>query len=261
MSFVPHSARIRFVLVDTKHPGNIGASARAIETMGFDRLYLACPYLKDYKSHHDAIAYSTNSLHILESSIMTDSLETALEGVNLAFAMTGYSREFGPKIVPLVEACEEAKALLEEKPETEVAFVFGNERNGLTNEQVMMCHQCASIPANPKCSSLNLAQAVQVTAYQAQMTLRGTGLTAACRMFESDPPATVESIEKMYVHLEEALIACGALDPANPKLMMPRLRRMFGRATLTQTEIDILRGVFSFIILNKSSRIGRKKVK
>ncbi len=215
MSFVPHSARIRFVLVDTSHPGNIGAAARAIDTMGFTRLYVVNPRDKNYRTNTEALAFATNSSQILEESICVPNLLVALKDVSLAFALTGYGRQFGPEIMPIVQACEGAKVFLDENSSgsSEVAFVFGNERNGLTNEQVMMCTRCAAIPANPDCSSLNLAQAVQVVAYQAQMTLRGTGLTAACRLFEKEEPATVDAMEKMYAHLEEALISCGALNP------------------------------------------------
>ncbi len=258
MDFVPNSRRIRFVLCDPSHPGNIGAAARAINTMGFGRLYVVNPRERNYRRDPEAIALCTHSTDVLGNSVCVDTLEQALEGVRMAFALSGYDREFGPPMRSVTEACGEAKGLLDDEG-IEVAFVFGTERSGLTNEQIMRCQRCVAIPANPECDSLNLAQAVQVTAYQLQTALRGDRLTEESRRFAGDPPASAESLAKMYSHLEEALTATGALNPEKPKFMMQRLRHLFSRATLTQSEVDMLRGICASMIRSKAERVGTKK--
>lgn len=258
MDFLPQQERIRFVLVSPSHPGNIGAAARAIKTMGFSRLYVVNPRHADYRQQPDAIAFSTHAADVLERSICTDSLEKALEGVSLACALSGYDREFGPPLADLQTSCEMVKARLQEDNFEEIAFVFGTERSGLTNEEIMLCQLCTAIPANPDCDSLNLAQAVQVTAYQAQQTLRGRSLDAHASRFEGERPATVEAIEGFMKHLEEALLACGALNPEQPKLMMPKLRRIFSRSGLSAPDVDMLRGICAAIICPKADRSGRK---
>ena len=139
--------------------------------------------------------------------------------------------------------------------------VFGTERSGLTNEEMMLCQLCTAIPANPECDSLNLAQAVQVTAYQAQQTLRGRALDAHASRFEGEAPASVEAIEGLYEHLEEAMIACGALNPERPKLMMPKLKRILSRSGLSVPDVDMLRGICAAIICPRAERSGRKSKK
>jgi tRNA/rRNA methyltransferase len=258
MTFVKNAARVKFILVDPSHPGNIGAASRAIQTMGFQRLAVVNPLEADFKSHPEAHAFATHSVNVLESAEVHATLEEALKGVTRAYAMTGYDREYGPPIAPLRTCAEEARDLMEEVEEAEVAFVFGTERSGLTNEQIGLCQMCCAIPANPECDSLNLAQAVQVAAYELQMTLRGTALDAHANRFTQDRPATPQAIALFFGHLEEAMLSCGALDPKKPKFMMERLRRLFSRAGLTQIEVDLLRGICASIICPKKDRMGRK---
>lgn len=259
MDFVPHAERIRFILVEPSHPGNIGAAARAINTMGFNRLYVVNPRDKNYKENHDCVAYSTHSVGVIENSVCTETLLEALDGVNYAYALSGYSREFGPPLEDLFSATVETRQRLKDFPIEQIAFVFGTERSGLTNEQMAMCQKCVAIPANPECDSLNLAQAVQVTAYQLQQVLRGTEVAESAERFEIEETAPIEAVEGFFEHFEKAMIRCGALDPAKPKLMMPRMRKLFTRAQLTQSEVDILRGICSSIIEPKELRKGRKK--
>lgn len=258
MAFVPQGGRVRFVLVEPSHAGNIGSAARAINTMGFSELYVVNPREPDYKKNEEALSFCTRSADILEASVCVSDLSGALKDVNFAFALSGYDREFGPPFVSLTEACREAKELLS-REELKIAFVFGTERSGLTNEQVNQCQRCVGIPANPACDSLNVAQAVQVTAYQLQTDLRGTSLSKESQRFTYGDPASVESVEKMFEHLKEAMVACGALDPKKPKFMMERFRHLFSRTDLTQSEVDMLRGVFSSIIRAKVERKGSKK--
>jgi tRNA/rRNA methyltransferase len=257
---IPASDRVRFVLVAPSHAGNIGAAARAIKTMGFRRLVVVRPRDRDYRDHPDAVALATGAADVLAASEATGELVEALTGVHTAFAMTGYDRQFGPQLLDLRTCAGMAADRLAELDE-QVAFVFGTERSGLANEDVERCQASCAIPADPSFSSLNLAQAVQVTAYECQLAMRGTGaIHAGQRRFgPGEGPAPVEALEGFYRHFEEAMIAVGALDREEPKRLMQRLRRLFARARPTQTEIDVLRGVTAAIIESRSDRAGRKR--
>lgn len=251
--------RVRFVLVAPTHPGNIGAAARAVKTMGFGRLAVVRPKHADYRGHPDAVALATGAADVLAASASFASLTDALSGVHTAYAMTGYDRQFGPPLDDLRTCAGESARAVEGG--AEVAFVFGTERSGLENEDVERCQRCCAIPADPEFSSLNLAQAVQVTAYECQLALRGSARVhdGQRRFVPDELPAPVEALEGFYVHLEQALVVVGALDPEEPKRLMQRLRRLFNRARPTQTEIDVLRGVTAAIIESRADRAGRKR--
>jgi tRNA/rRNA methyltransferase len=251
--------RVRFVLVAPSHPGNIGAAARAIKTMGFRRLVVVQPKYPEYRGHPEAVALATGAADVLAASASFAALADALAGVHTAIAMTGYDRQFGSRLLDL-RACAQAAAVRLETPDEQVAFVFGTERSGLANEDVERCQMCCAIPADPAFSSLNLAQAVQVAAYECQVALRGTpSVRDGQRRFgPEEGTAPIEALEGFYAHLEQALIVVGALDPEEPKRLMQRLRRLFNRARPTQTEIDVLRGVTAAIIESRADRAGRK---
>ena len=259
MSFESLAARTRFVLVEPSHPGNIGAAARALKTMGFARLEVVAPRFADFRTHPEAVAFATSALDVLEASRDHGTLAQALGGVSHAVAMTGYDRLYGPPLAPLREAAGQVREHLEHAGAEEVALVFGTERSGLENAHIDLCQACAAIPANPEFPSLNLAQAVQVAAYEAQLALRGAGeLREGQRRFAEDAPATVAAIEGLYAHLELAMTSIGVHDPAAPKFLLPRLRRLFSRAGLTMTEVDLLRGVCAAIVQPRAQRAGRK---
>lgn len=258
MTFVKESPRVRFVLANPSHPGNIGATARAMQTMGFTELWVVNPLDRDYRQNAEARAFATHSVNVLDSSRSVDTLEEALIGVTRAYALTGYDREFGPELRDISYCCKEAYSHLQEFPSSQIAFVFGTERSGLSNQEIALCQMCAAIPANPECDSLNLSQAVQVVAYQAQMTFRGEGVDQHAHRFTEEIPAEVEARERFFEHLEEAMISCGALNPERPKNMMQRLRRLFTKAEPSQQDIDLLRGICSAIICPKIDRMGRK---
>ena len=259
----PESARrVRFVLCDPSLPANIGAASRAIKTMGFRDLWVVNPRVSGYRDDPDAIALSTSSVDVLRASRSVATLEEALTGVRFAWALSGYDREFGPPIEDLRGAASRAADFLAAEP-GDIAFVFGTERSGLTNEQICMCQAVAAIPADPASPSLNLAQAVQVTAYEMHMTLlskKGDGhaLYDWERRFSGEPPATVEALEGFFAHWEQAMIACGALNPAEPKFLMPMTRRMVARSGLTMPEVDLLRGICAAVICPREARAGRK---
>ncbi|MGZ8274054.1 MAG: RNA methyltransferase [Burkholderiaceae bacterium] len=251
--------RIRFVLVAPSHPGNIGGAARAIKTMGFARLVVVQPKHADYREHPDAVALATGAADVLAASASFATVTEALAGVRTAYAMTGYDRQFGPPLADL-RTCAGDSAQAVGAGE-DIAFVFGTERCGLENEDVERCQMCCAIPADPAFSSLNLAQAVQVTAYECQLALRGAATVhdGQFRFVPDETRAPVEALEGFYSHLEQALIVVGALDPSEPKRLMQRLRRLFNRAHPTQTEIDVLRGVTAAIIESRADRAGRKR--
>ena len=252
---------MRFVLVEPSHPGNIGAAARAIRTMGFTQLAVVAPRDANYREQADAVAFATGASDVLQQSSAHAALAEALANVTTAIAMTGYDREFGPPLVDLRSCTQQMVQRLRDGEQ--IAFVFGTERSGLTNDDILRCQLCCAIPTDPSFPSLNLAQAVQVTAYECQLALRGTqGLHAEQRRFgPEEAPAPVEALESLHAHLEQALIAIGAHDPAEPKRLLQRLRRLLNRARPTQTEVDVLRGVIAAIIESRADRAGRKRGK
>lgn len=238
----------RFVLVEPSHPGNVGAAARALKTMGFSRLVLVSPRVPHVQSDPEAIAMASGADDVLASAHVVPTLADALSGVHWSIALTARLREYGP---PQWTPRAAAGAAREQAVHGEIALVFGNERTGLSNEDVERCSALAHIPANPAYSSLNLAQAVQVLAYE----LRTTYLSAddapasAPAPLQAGAGAASDEIESMFTHLESALIALEFLDPANPKKLMSRLRRLFARSGLEREEVNIVRGIAKHILL------------
>jgi tRNA/rRNA methyltransferase len=248
--------RVRFVLVAPSRAGNVGAAARALRVMGFSRLVVVAPRAADFRTDAEAVAFASRAGDVLAGAVECGSLTEALAGVSLAFAMTGYARVFGPRLLSMREAAGQARAELE-RGQGEVAFVFGTERNGLTNDDVERCQVCCFIPAATDYGSLNLAQAVQVAAYECRLQLVDAGARNAAP-FADEPAATVDAIERLHEHLERALIELGYLDPAQPRRLASRLRRLVNRAQPSAQEVDILRGIAAAIIERKSARAGRK---
>ena len=241
----------RFVLVEPSHPGNVGAAARALKTMGFSRLVLVAPRVAHVQSDPEAIAMASGADDVLASAHVVPTLADALMGVHWSIALTARLREYGPpQLAPRVAAKE---AYLH-AASGDIALVFGNERTGLSNEDVERCSALAHIPANPAYSSLNLAQAVQVLCYELRMAYLGEASSDASASSSAladagGPRASSDEIERMYVHLENALIALEFLDPANPKKLMSRLRRLFARSGLEREEVNIVRGIAKHILL------------
>jgi len=237
---------IRVVLCQTAHPGNIGAAARALKTMGLGQLVLVAP---ERFPDPQAEWLAVGAVDVLRRARVCASLDEALSGSAFAVACTARPREVA---VPMVTAREAAARMLEVARAQSVALVFGNETCGLTAAEVGKCQLLATIPADPEFSSLNVAAAVQVLAYE----LRLAALGAAVRHSKGKPPelATHEEIERFYVQLERRLLAAGFLNPRNPKKLMARLRRLFGRTQLEQEEVNILHGVIKTLAIPKSKR-------
>jgi len=228
-------SHIRIVLSHTSHPGNIGATARAMKTMGIVSLYLVNP--KKFPDA-DAEARASGASDVLQNARVCASLAEALRGTVYALAVSARRRELA---YVSADARSAAQELVAEAQAGEVAIVFGTEMSGLTNDEILQCRAMAHIPADPGYSSLNLAAAVQVMAYEARVAALG----AQPLPRSEAEPARHEDVENFYLHLEQSLLASGFLDPANPRRLIPRLRRLFGRARLEQEEVNILRGMLN----------------
>lgn len=230
--------RLCFVLVGTSHPGNVGAAARAMKTMGFRQLVLVAPRFPDVLRHEEAIAFASGAQDVLAAARVVDSFEDAVEGSNFAAALSARLREYSPPVM----APRPLAARLAADEGLRPALVFGSERYGLPNEVIERCNVLINIPANPDYSSLNLAQAVQLLAWEARQAITGDGIAAPSAGFQGEAAEIVE-VEGMFQHLEQALVAIDFLDPHQPKKLMSRLRRMFSRTGLEKEEVNILRGI------------------
>ena len=244
----------RFVLVQPSHPGNIGAAARAIKTMGFSRLFLVNPEQHTIHLEPLALAMASGADDVLRQALVVGSIEQALAGTTLAIALSARPREFGPPTDTPKVTAEYTANLLNHDVNNEVAWVFGNERYGLPNHTVECCQRLVHIPANPEYSSLNLAQAIQLIAYEARVAVQSihSQTNSSFKKENITNRARSEDIEAMFAHLEQALVAVEFLNPEQPKKLMPRLRQLFARSHLEVEEVNILRGIAKAILQKKS---------
>jgi tRNA/rRNA methyltransferase len=225
----------RFVLINTSHPGNVGSVARAMKVMGFTDLVLVKPRFADVLSREETVAMASGAADILVRARIVETLPEALEGISYACATAMTPRDFGPA----THAPRELFASLAPQAHR-VAFVFGSERYGLSNDDVYRCHACLSIPTHPDYGSLNLAQAVQLIAYDWRQALGGFGVTPRT----TDPKlADGVAIDGVLQHWQQVLVQIGFLDPEAPKKLMPRLQQLLNRAELREEEVHILRGI------------------
>jgi tRNA/rRNA methyltransferase len=242
--------RLRIVLVETSRPGNIGATARAMKTMGFSDLVLVTPRFDDALQHEEAVAFASGAQDVMQNARIVGSIAEALEGCNFAAAVSARLREFSPPVVTPRALAEQLAA----DESLHAALVFGNERFGLPNEIVEKCNVLINIPANTEYSSLNLAQAVQVLTYESRMAAIGAGegaISNPAGIGFQGQAASLAQIDGMYTHLEEALVSIDFLDANNPKKLMPRLKRLFSRTQLEVEEVNILRGVAKQILTSR----------
>jgi tRNA/rRNA methyltransferase len=228
-------ARIRIVLVRTRHPGNIGAAARAMLTMGLTRLVLVAPARFP---DPEAVALAAGAMAVLEATRVVATLDDALAGCALAIGLSARPREYAGRVLPLRDAAMEAIA---HANTGDVAIVFGTEMSGLSNAELARCGIAATIPANEAFSSLNVAAAVQVAAYELRVSAGLAQVWSAPRF----SPATHDEIEALHAHARRTLTALRFLKPENPRRLLPRLRRLFGRAALEREEVNILRGILA----------------
>ena len=225
----------RFVLVGTSHAGNVGAAARAIKVMGFSELVLVRPRWADVLTRDEALAMASGATEVLAGARVVATLAEALDGISHACATAMTPRDFGPP----TQAPREHFGPLAARAQR-VAFVFGAERSGLDNDDVYRCHACLSIPTHPDYGSLNLAQAVQLIAYDWRQALGGFSVES--RTVEPRWADGV-AVQGLLEHWQQALVDIGFLDPAVPRKLMPRLNQLVNRAELTQEEVHILRGM------------------
>lgn len=228
---------IRIVLINTSHPGNIGAAARAMKTMGLSNLYLVSPILFP---HQKAEEMASGAVDILEKAVVVETLDEAIADCSLVVGTSARSRAIP---WPLLNPKELAEKAMQEAAHAPVAIIFGREQSGLTNEELHKCHFHVHIPSNAEYSSLNLAAAVQVITYELRF--------ASLQEIEAEEWdyqwARSDELESFYEHLQSVLVEIEFLNPKAPRQLMTRLRRLFNRSRLDQMEINILRGILGTV--------------
>ena len=231
---------IRIVLVETSHTGNMGSTARAMKTMGLTNLYLVNPLVKP---DSQAISLAAGASDVIGNATIVDTLDEALAGCSLVVGTSARSRTLPWPMLEPRECGVKCSQAAESAP---VALVFGRERVGLTNEELQKCNYHVCIPANPEYSSLNLAMAVQLIAYEVRVAWLD-------QQQRGQPPAPeeayplVDDLERFYGHLEQVLLQTGFIRPQHPGQVMSRLRRLFTRARPETQELNILRGILTSI--------------
>jgi len=234
------SSRVRIVLCRPSHPGNIGAAARAMKTMGLADLRLVAP---EKFPAPEARWMATNAIDVLDEAKVHTTLAEAIADCVAAFALSARPREWSTQVLDVRAAAAQAAGL-----GGDVAFVFGNEQAGLTNEEMLACQYLVHIPANPGFTSLNLAQAVQVVAYE--LFMLSSSAPSPMRM---EKPATVADLEGLYGHLEQAAIESEFYEPASNSKLPTRLRRLFSRVpNMEREEVNIVRGLLKALLKAKA---------
>ena len=268
-------ANIRMVLVRTSHPGNVGQVARAMANMGLRELVITSPRFPDMCAQPEAIALASGATDVLAQAQIVPDLATALQGVNCAYAFSARPRDLSPPLRTAGEAAAEVMASLDAafaqgEAAPKIAFVFGAERSGLVNDEVMMCQRLCQIEANPEYNSLNLAQAVQVMSYSlrqaalheqnASVAQGGAYVLSTPKMSAEVPaqqqPADVGKVEGMLAHWEQMLVALELLNPQIPSETLTRLRAMFARTQLTNNEVNFLRGIARAVLARADASVS-----
>ncbi len=243
----------RIVLVNTSHPGNIGAAARAMKNMGLSRLYLVAP-----KQHpvYEAYSRAVGADDVLTNAVVTDTLADALNG---CVWVAGTSARERMVQWPIYEPRECAGLCRDHSVQGDIAIVFGRERTGLTNEELEMCNGLVHIPTSPEYSSLNVAAAVQVLCYEIRMAFMSDADAAVekTRTHKEDMAATTDQLEGMYQHMYQMMQDIQFFSGSNPEVIMRRLKSLFNRAQTTKREVAILRGIFSAAQGKKSARVNK----
>ncbi|ELY4220089.1 tRNA (cytosine(32)/uridine(32)-2'-O)-methyltransferase TrmJ [Cronobacter sakazakii] len=240
---------IRIVLVETSHTGNMGSVARAMKTMGLTNLWLVNPLVKP---DSQAIALAAGASDVIGNASIVDTLDEALAGCSLVVGTSARSRTLP---WPMLDPRECGLKSVSEATHAPVAIVFGRERVGLTNDELQKCHYHVAIAANPEYSSLNLAMAVQVIAYEVRMAWLATQDAQTPAPGEEETPyPLVDDLERFYGHLEQVLLSTGFIRPNHPGQVMNKLRRLFTRARPESQELNILRGMLASIESNRNEK-------
>jgi tRNA/rRNA methyltransferase len=229
-----HLSNVRVVLSHTSHPGNIGAAARAMKTMGLRHLYLINPR---HFPDPQASAMAAGADDVLQNAVVCATIDEALQGVVFTVGMTARVRDISNEVMTPRDAMPQVVQQADLHP---VALLFGTEMSGLTNEEASRAQMLVNIPANPDFSSLNLAAAVQVMSYEL-----GVAAQSYQPVAQTLQPAAHQQVEGFLTHLEKTLHEIGFFTTQNPARMMQRLRRLYARARLEADEINILRGILS----------------
>lgn len=262
---LPDFSNIHVILVNTSHPGNIGAAARALKNMGISNLRLVDPV--EFPS--DVARWrSASATDVLDRVEVFDDLEAAVADCGLVIGASARSRRMP---WPMLNPRQCGRQVAQDAVDNKVALVFGREDKGLTNEELQLCHYHVQIPANPEYSSLNLAAAVMVVCYETRVAMleargesEGKSSETQASQDKSEsaqaiydpasedeywdvPKADGKQLELFYAHLEQVLVDMDFHDPDNPRLLMPRMRRLFGRIRPDSMEINILRGVLTYV--------------
>jgi len=236
-------------MVETSNAGNIGAVARAMKTMGLSRLALVNPC--EFRTY-ECFSRASGAADVLDNALVCKTLEEAVADCSLVMGTSARLRSLS---WPQIEPHEFTDVLGAVDAEANIAVVFGRERSGLSNSELALCSQLVVIPSVADFSSLNIAAAVQVIAYEVRRAVLGHDQSREIKPGKVQPgdlPATHEELEHMYSHLESTMLNTGYLDPDNPRMMMPRFRRLFNRTALNRSEVQLLRGLFAS--LEKLSR-------
>jgi tRNA (cytidine32/uridine32-2'-O)-methyltransferase len=240
VSTVERQSKIRMVLVNTTHPGNIGGAARAIKNMGLTELYLVQP--REFPAPR-AVWRAAGARDILTNVKVVETLDEAIAGCGLVVGTSARERRIP---WPLINPRECGEKIWSEAASHDVALLFGREDRGLTNSELQKCHYHVHIPSNPDYSSLNLATAVQVLAYEVRMASLQDENGVLPSMDEWDQPlATADELELFHQHLAETMATLKFYDPDNPKQLLTRMRRLFNRTRMDKMEVSMLRGLLT----------------
>ena len=232
--------RIRMVLVQPTHGGNIGGCARAMKNMGLTRLTLVAP--EEFPGA-EASARAAGADDVLTQARVCATLDEAIADCQLVVGASARARRIA---WPILEPDKAARKVVEAAADREVAVLFGRERTGLTNDELDRCQILVNIPANPEFSSLNLACAVQVIAYEIRRACAvGAAAPTGAAEVLGEPLATSAEVQQFYQHLEQVMTQTGFLDPRNPRLLMRRIMRLYNRVEMTSNEVNILRGILT----------------
>ena len=239
---------VRVVLVNTSHPGNIGGAARAMKNMGLSELVLVDP---ERFPDPDAVSRASGADDVLANARIVATLEEAIADCSLVLGTSARDRRIPWPVLDPRESADKVLDQLEQLPDAQIALVFGREDSGLTTDELQRCQYHVHIPSMPDFSSLNLAAAVQVLAYELRMqSLQREGAPTKMHKVETtavfnEIPATAGELEQFYQHLEQVLVEIGFHDPQKPRQLLPRLRRLYGRVHLNRMEMNILRGILT----------------